>query len=81
MIWNYTHYHQGTDGKITLFELGECESCGGPVVEANAIGGHPDDIAKYKARGLTEYTMAMPPEIDVNPDTGECFCDNCWSGL
>ena len=74
---NWTHYHLNRHNEVTLFELGECECCGGEVVEANAVKGNIADEQKYIRMGLQEYSGELPPEIDVDEDTGEGICDNC----
>ena len=74
---NFTHYHKSRINGVTLFELGNCECCGAPVVEANAIKGSMKDVAKYKRIGLREWSQPLPNEVDVDPNTGETVCEEC----
>ena len=60
---------------VKVFELGECENCGGPVQEVNAHGMRLTDA---ESLGLIEWqSMTMPPEVRVMFDDGGTGCDNC----
>jgi hypothetical protein len=82
MLDKLTHFHtigrkNVHTGEITVlaFELGECETCGGPVQEPGAIWVSVD-TARVLLLKPWDFPNA-PAEIGHNDETGMTDCDDC----
>jgi hypothetical protein len=80
MFRGCTHFKRLSVGKIAIFTLGQCETCGKDVQEANTmtVFVHPGEAGSLAQEyGLEEWFLPLPPEIEIDEETGECCCENC----
>jgi hypothetical protein len=62
-------------GRGTLFELAECESCGGQVAAPNAVTVY--EIDTHPVLRDVRRVAVMPPEIWWDEATGATRCEAC----
>ena len=71
------HESQGPEW-FRVFELGNCETCGGFVQEANAVGVRAFSPELLLMAGLKKWgRSSAPPEIAVYSDDGATGCETC----
>jgi len=69
-------YYENKNGKITLFNIEECDNCGAAVEAPNSVGGSAKDLKKYENLGMVERKMPRN-QLIPNEKTGDCECERC----
>lgn len=68
-----SHFHRPSN---TVFTLGECEKCGGEVMEPNSVT--ILNLQDLNVKELIEYKETyLPWEIFWNDDFGGAVCESC----
>lgn len=76
----WTHYHLDPDtGRITLFKLDRCETCGHYIQAPNSVG-TTESPAKLERMGVKRLGV-LPPEGWYNDETDMEACDFCGGNV